>query len=90
MAAIVRDQAIEHIKQINIYDFEMPNFMVYQSPKGYPGKCVARFFKGIQLSNIVIIRKNASEMYRLFRDETKMAFFPRNQWAPENLVGVWM
>ena len=90
MIVIARDQIIEHIKQINIYDFELPNFMVYRSPKGYPGKCVARLFKGEHPTNIVIVRKNASEMHQLFRDETKMAFFPRTQWDPENLVGLWM
>lgn len=87
---ITKDEGIEHINQIDMSNVKIPTFAIYQNPKDYPGRCVARLFDGEQPTNIVIIRKRAHELHQLFRNETRMMFLPKLPGDPENLVGVWM
>ena len=87
---MTKDKKVEHINQIDMSNLKFPTFAVYQNPKDYPGRCVARLFEGERPTNIVIIRKRAHELHQLFRNETRMMFLPKLPGDPENLVGVWM
>ena len=86
----MNDKIVEDIYQIDMSELKLPSFAVYKNPTDYPGKSVARLFEGDKPTNVVIIKKNVRELHSLFRNQTRMTFFPPLPGDFRNLVGVWM
>lgn len=84
------DKIVESIAQIDMSELKLPSFAVYKNPTDYPGKSVARLFEGDNPTDVVIIKKNVRELHSLFRNQTRMTFFPPLPGDFRNLVGVWM
>lgn len=84
------DKIIEEIEQIDMSEMKLPSFAIYKNPTDYPGKSVARLFEGDHPTNVVLIKKNVRELHSIFRDRTRLTFFPPLPGDSGNLVGVWM
>ena len=86
----MNDKIVEDIEQIDMSKLTLPSFAIYKNPTDYPGKSVARLFEGDKPTDVVLIKKNVRELHSLFRNRTRLTFFPPLPGDPGNLVGVWM
>lgn len=81
---------LKSIREVDISKLDYPQFAVYNSPKSYPGKAVAKIMDDGKETNMVIIQDNLGNLCREIRNELSREWFWREPDDAPELVGVFL
>lgn len=85
----ISDKEVQRPTQVNYSDIRLPLWVMYKSPKDYPGKVVARLFSTDEPTNTVIVKQSVEELSEVFSEEG-YAFIPRNRGDDRVIMGAWI
>lgn len=86
----MQQKRVESIKEVDLSGLKVPFIAVYQNPKDFPGKCVARIYELDQPTDTLMIKDTLEEIAEDIQKHTGMIFIPRGAEDVLSLVGVWM
>lgn len=84
------DKIVEKITEKDFEGLRIPFIAVYENPKDYPGKCVARIYDTDKPTNVVLVRDTYDDILK------EAEAWPASEYiAPGGdddpcLLGVWL
>ena len=85
----MHQKQLESIEQVNLNRFKFPIIAVYENPKDFPGRIVARIFETNVPTDIIIVKQSLEEMQQDL-SKTGMIFLPRTKQDDPVLIGTWI
>lgn len=88
MELIKNDMILEHFLDADVSDIELPIITIYDNPKDYPGKFVARLFDINKPTNCITLADTLEEI----RETLPYGMIPlmRHPKDDEKIVEVWI
>lgn len=81
---------IKSIRDVDLSILQLPQVAVFNRPKDYPDKAVARVFDSGCPTNIAMVADDPEVLKEDIRKNTTLMWFPRGKDDHESVVGVYM
>lgn len=84
----IEDVILDSLEEVDMSDLNLPLIAVFEHPRDYPEKIVARIFDGERPSNTILLKDKITDMMAELAT-TSMVWMPPHKDDPSNLIG-WM